>query len=148
MNIYERIKEDHDKHRALIEKVADTSGDSEERRQYYETLKLEIKSHANAEEQSFYAALIAKHDGQDKARHSIVEHEEANDLFDELDEMDMSNPHWLQKFKELQHDLEHHMEEEEEEVFVLAKKLIDDDTANELTHKFNSRKNQEMEELG
>ncbi len=147
MNIYERIKHDHDQHRALLEKVADTSGDSEERRKYYEELKLEIKSHANAEEQSLYAALIEKQDGQDKARHSIVEHEEANELFDELDDMDMSNPHWLQKFKELQHELEHHMEEEEEEVFVLAKKLIDDKKAEELTGKFNSRKNQEMEEL-
>ena len=147
MNIYERIKDDHDKHRALLEKIADTSGDTEERRQYFKTLKTDVKSHANAEEQSLYAALIEKQKGQDKARHSIVEHEEANDLFDELDDMDMSNPHWLQKFKELKHELEHHMEEEEEEVFVLAKQLIDDTAAEELTDKFNSRKGKEMDEL-
>lgn len=147
MTIYERIKQDHDKHRHWLSQLEDTSGDSEERRKIFKQLKDDVMSHANAEEQAFYSELMEKQDGQDKARHSIVEHEEANDLFDELEEMDMSNPHWLPKFKELKHDLEHHMEEEEEEVFVLAKKLIDDERAELLTQKFEKRKSQEKEEV-
>lgn len=147
MNIYERIEQDHEKHRDLLAKIADTSGDTEERRKYFKELLEDVKSHANAEEQAFYSVLMEKQDGQDKARHSITEHEEANELFDELDEMDMSNPHWLPKFKELRHELEHHMEEEEEEVFVLARKVIDDKRAEELTEKFNSRKKSEKKEV-
>lgn len=147
MNIYERIKQDHEKHRDLLDKIADTQGNSDERKQWFSELKKDVKSHANAEEQTFYAALIEKQEGQEKARHSIVEHEEANELFDELEDMDMSNPHWLPKFKELRHELEHHMEEEEEEVFVLARKLLNDSEAESMTPTFNERKKSEKKEV-
>lgn len=147
MNIYERIIQDHEQHRTWLERIADTEGSSDERKKYFQKLKKDVKSHANAEEQAFYSVLMEKQDGQDKARHSIVEHEDANELFDELDDMDMSNPHWLQKFKELKEELEHHMEEEEEEVFELAKKVIDDTKAEELVGKFEERKKTEKEEV-
>lgn len=147
MNIYERIKQDHEKHRSLMDKIADTSGDTEERRKWFRELMVDVKGHANAEEQAFYAILMEKQDSQDQARHSVAEHKETNDLFGELEEMEMSNPHWLPKFKELQHDLEHHMEEEEDDVFPMAKELIDDKRAIELTGKFNARKEQELEDI-
>lgn len=147
MTIYERIIQDHEQHREWLDKIADTSGDTEERHKYFKALKEDVKSHANAEEQAFYSVLLEKNDGQEKARHSITEHEEANELFDELEDMEMSNPHWLQKFKELKHELEHHMEEEEEEVFKLAKEIIDDNKAEALTKKFDERKRQEKKEI-
>jgi len=147
MNIYERIRKDHEKHRDLLNKLAETSGDTEERKSLFNELLTDVKSHANAEEQSFYSLLMNDNDGQEKARHSVSEHKEANDLFDELEEMDMSNPHWLQKFKELKDELEHHMEEEENEVFTMARKVISDTRAKELTAKFNERKAQELNEL-
>ena len=148
MNIYERIKQDHKYHRELLDKIADTSGDTEERRELFNSLLVDVKSHANAEEQSFYSLLMEKADGQEKAQHSVAEHKEANDLFDELEEMEMSNPHWLPKFKELKEELEHHMDEEENEVFTLARKIIDDKRAEAIAGKFETRKKQELEELG
>lgn len=147
MNIYERIEQDHKKHRDLMEKIADTSGDTEERRKWFKELMVDVKGHANAEEQAFYSVLLEENDSQEQARHSVAEHKDTNDLFDELDEMDMSNPHWLPKFKELRHDLEHHMEEEEEDVFSMARKIVDDKRAVELTEKFNARKEQELKEI-
>lgn len=140
MDIYERLIQDHEKQRRLCAELMKTSGDSAERRKLFAELCEEVESHAAAEEQSFYAALIEKADGQDKARHSVAEHKEASDLIEELQAMDMGTGAWIQKFEKLKEDLVHHVDEEEEEVFPLAKKLIDAQRAENLADKFEARK--------
>lgn len=140
MNIFERIKQDHDRQRDLAARLLETTGDSPERRQLWGELHDDVEHHAAAEEQTFYAALIEKPDGQKKARHSISEHEDAAELLGELDDMDMSSPGWLLKFRKLKEELEHHMDEEESEVFGLARKLLSDGQAEELGAKFGQRK--------
>tara|TARA_R110002049_G_scaffold54526_9_gene151743 strand:+ start:4182 stop:4625 length:444 start_codon:yes stop_codon:yes gene_type:complete len=140
MDIYERLIQDHEKQRRLCAELMKTSGDSAERRKLFAELCEEVESHAAAEEQSFYAALIEKADGQDKARHSVAEHKEASDLIEELQAMDMGTGAWIQKFEKLKEDLVHHVDEEEEEVFPLAKKLIDAQRAENLADKFEERK--------
>ena len=143
MDIYERLIEDHGKQRGLLGGLADTTGDSDERKRLFAELKRELEAHANAEEQVFYAALIAEPDGQEKARHSIVEHDEMNELIAQLEEMDMSSGAWLSKFKQLRHDVEHHLDEEEDEIFVRARKLIDSDAAEKMVAEFDERKKAE-----
>lgn len=142
-NIYEAIRADHDDHRRVLDKLDNTQGDSAERRELFATLKQEVEAHAAAEEQTFYASLIAEPDGQDKARHSISEHKEASDLIEELDEMDFSSTGWLTKFRSLKDALEHHMEEEEDEVFARARKLISESEAQKLAGEFEARKQDE-----
>jgi hypothetical protein len=139
-NIYETIKKDHENHRRVLAKLDETQGDSAERRELFNTLKLEVEAHANAEEQTFYASLIAEPDGQEKARHSISEHKEAADLIEELEEMEFSSTGWLTKFRSLKEALEHHMDEEEEEVFARAKKVIPAAEARKLAGEFETRK--------
>lgn len=147
MDIYERLIEDHNKQRGLLGGVGETSGDTEERRRLFAELKIELEAHANAEEQVFYAALLAEPDGQEKARHSIVEHDEMNDLIAELEDIDMSAGAWLNKFKDLRHRVEHHVDEEEEEVFVRARKLLSEKQANDLVADFDNRKNEEEKQV-
>lgn len=146
MNIYERLIKDHNTHRTLLEQLAETSGDSEERRALYSQLKEDVTAHANAEEQSFYAVLIAEQESQEKARHSIHEHQEAEHLFSALDEMEFSSTGWLTKFKSLKEELEHHMKEEEDEVFVLAKTVISDEKADALQQEFDDCKKAELKD--
>lgn len=143
--IYDEIKKDHDHHREILRKLADTSGDSDERRKLWREFYCTVKSHAAAEEETFYASLIVETWGQDKARHSVAEHKELDDIMDELQETDMASPGWLTRFKTLRHDYEHHIEEEEDEVFERAKKVVDDATAKELGPKFLERKKKEMQ---
>lgn len=143
--IYDEIKNDHDRHREILRKLADTSGDSDERRKLWREFYCTVKSHAAAEEETFYASLIVETWGQDKARHSVAEHKELDDIMDELQETDMASPGWLTRFKTLRHDYEHHIEEEEDEVFERARKVVDDATAKELGPKFLERKKKEMQ---
>ena len=127
MSIYEAIKADHENHRALLNKIADTEGASDERKTAWDEFFHDVKSHAAAEEETFYSKLMSKTWGQDAARHSVEEHAEMDDLLEELNEMDMSSSGWLNKFNQLKHDYEHHMDEEEDEVFGRAKEVIAED---------------------
>ncbi len=142
-DIYTAIKEDHDKHREMIEAIKNTQGDSPERRKAWSEFYHEVKSHAAAEEETFYSKLISKTWGQDAARHSVHEHKELDDLMDELNEMDMSSPGWLNKFNTLEHDYLHHIDEEEEEVFNRAKQEIDDAEIEDFGTRFLKRKTEE-----
>ena len=146
-DIFARLKQDHDFHRKLLDRVADTSGDSKERREAFEQLRVEVSAHANAEEQSLYAEMLARPDLQDKGRHSVAEHKEVEDYFEELVDMEFSSTGWLTRFKTLRERLEHHMDEEENEIFAAAKKDLSDERAEELTRIFDQRKPVEKQEV-
>ncbi len=146
-DIFTRLKQDHDKHREMLERVADTSGDSKERREAFEQLRIDVSAHANAEEQSLYAEMLARPDLQDKGRHSVSEHKEADDYFEDLVDMDFDNSGWLTRFKTLKERLEHHMDEEENEIFAAAKEDLSAERAQELAKIFDERKPVEAEEV-
>ncbi|MBF6602954.1 MAG: hemerythrin domain-containing protein [Sphingorhabdus sp.] len=118
--IFDLLKEDHDKHRELLKKIAETEGDSPERRETFAEFREEVTAHASAEEQSLYAEMLSRPELQEDGRHSVAEHKELDDLLAELADMDMSSSGWLQKFKTLRHDYEHHIDEEEQEMFPAA----------------------------
>lgn len=146
MSLYAEIKSDHDLHRDLIGKILDTEGDSAERHRLWTKFRNDLEAHAAAEEQSLYAELIAEEQSQPQARHSVSEHKESSDLVEKLDSMDMSSPEWLQTFKTLAEELEHHMTEEERDVFDDAKEMIGDTRAEELATRFRLRKQHELED--
>lgn len=143
--IYEAIENDHEKHRDLLAKLAQTSGDSDERRNLWRDFYYDVKSHAAAEEETFYSRLMEQPDGQDDARHSVSEHKEMDDLMEELNSMGFDNPGWLTRFKTLKHDYEHHMEEEEEDIFAKARDVIPDDDSSAFAERFRKRKSAELE---
>ncbi|SCX98007.1 Hemerythrin HHE cation binding domain-containing protein [Nonlabens sp. Hel1_33_55] len=124
MNIFEALREDHEIQRTLIDKLVKTSGDNELRRNMFDKLKHELEIHADAEERHFYVSLIEADLTQEKARHSIAEHHEMDELVEKLEETDMSSPAWLTYMKQLAEKVEHHLDEEEQEVFQLAGKAL------------------------
>ncbi len=143
-SIYDAIKADHDKHRALLETIAGTSGDTTERREAWAAFYMDIKSHSAAEEETFYSKLMSHTWGQDAARHSVHEHAEIDEILEELNSMDMGSPGWLTRFKTMKHDYEHHMDEEEDEVFTRAKEVIGKEHNDKFGKDFLTRKEKEM----
>ena len=129
--------------RALLNTIADTEGDSAERRKAWDRFYHDVKSHAAAEEETFYSTLMSETWGQDHARHSVHEHQQLDDIMEELRETDMSSSAWLTRFKQLKHDYEHHMDEEEDELFTRAKKVIGEEHNDAFGDKFLKRKEKE-----
>ncbi|SIO09105.1 hemerythrin domain-containing protein [Vannielia litorea] len=142
-DIYDAIRADHDRHRALLDTLAETSGDSEERRAAWEEFYHDVKAHAAAEEETFYSKLITQTWGQEHARHSVHEHQQLDDIMEELNEMEMSSPGWLTRFKTLKDEYEHHMDEEENEVFERAQEVIPQAELKGHGEKFLARKEKE-----
>ena len=144
-DIFSILKSDHDLHRELLASIAETSGDSDERRELFESFRIEVTAHAAAEEESLYAAMLSDPDLRDDGRHSVSEHKEIDDMLGELQEIDEASDAWLIKFNEMRHRYEHHIDEEEEEMFPAAEKHFSNAKAEELGAKFDRRKPAELE---
>lgn len=113
-DIFERLKQDHDKHRALLSRIEKSEG---ERGELFEQLTLELKSHASAEEQALYSTMMRKPETTDETRHSVAEHHEIEVALNDLAATDVASSEWMEKFSELKHDYLHHIDEEEDEHF-------------------------------
>ena len=144
-DIYERLHQDHETHKQLIEQIEQTTGDSPERRKLFDKLKSDVMGHAAAEEETLYATLMTVSDTRQQAQHATSEHGEVGMLLVELSETDMSSSAWLTKFKKLGEEYNHHVEEEEDKMFPAAREAIDEQTAVKLRDEFEARKPAEVE---
>lgn len=124
MNIFEALRESHEKQRGYARAVIATSGDSPERDAAYKQLKAELYAHERAEERFFYSPLLDYDNGVDLSRHAIAEHHEMDEMIEELDELERSSPAWLAMAKKLEEKVFHHLKEEEQKFFQMAGKLL------------------------
>jgi len=138
MKIYEAIRIDHDIQRDLLDKLTETTGDSDERKEIFKKLKKELVLHANAEERHFYKPLIPSDMMQEHARHGIAEHHEIDELIEQLEDTEMDSSAWLKIAKDLKHKVEHHLEDEEHTFFQLSGKILTDKQKEELATKYNA----------
>lgn len=142
-DIFGRLVEDHDRHRALISMIQETHGDSDRRKTLFEELTREVKAHAAAEEQALWSSVLRDPKTTDDARHAIAEHKLIDDFLADLAARDMASSGWLRRFEKLKEKYLHHIREEEQEQFVAAQKHL---TAADLRHLrgvFSQRKREE-----
>lgn len=118
--IFERLKQDHDRHRDLLDQIDKTHGDTPDRERLFENFRIEVTAHAASEELSLYATMMGKPDLREDAQHSASEHKEIDEMLTELYEMDFASTGWLTRFRTMKHRYLHHIDEEEEEMFPAA----------------------------
>jgi hypothetical protein len=140
--LFQDLKQDHDNHRALLREIAECA--PEKREPLFKKLRTEIGGHAAAEEEALYATMLAKPDLRDDAKHSVAEHKEIDDFMGELSDLDTASPEWLEKFGEMRHRYEHHIDEEEEEMFPAAAEGLSEGKVAELARVFENRKPAEL----
>ena len=142
--IYEDLKRDHDKQRDMLKQLAELKGDAPKRRKLFETFRLEVQSHAAAEEESLYATMLGDPALRDDARHSVSEHKEVDDLLGEMMDLDFASDEWESKFFHMRHRYEHHIDEEEEDMFPAAADELDEATEARLADTYEARKPEEL----
>ena len=142
-NIFGRLVEDHDRHRALLAMIEETQGDSDDRRALFEELARELKAHAAAEEQALWSSVLRDPETTDFARHAIAEHKEIDDLLADLAARDMGSSGWLQRFASLKAEYLHHIREEEQEQFVAAEQHLSSTDLRHMRRVFEQRKKAE-----
>lgn len=126
MTIFDALRQDHDVQRTVLDRLTSTQGDSRKRDELFARARAELQDHAAAEERFFYVPLMEFDMTQEKARHSVAEHHEIDELIEELDGTDYSSPGWLAAAKRLKDLVLHHLEEEEQQVFQLAGRVLSD----------------------
>jgi hypothetical protein len=136
MNIFEALRESHDRQRSYAKTLIETSGDTPERVEAYQQLKAELQAHETAEERHFYIPLMEFDNGVDLSRHAISEHHEMDEMMEELDETEMSSPAWLVIAKKLSDKVHHHLKEEEQKFFQMAGKLLDEKQKEQLAGQY------------
>ena len=144
--IFAKLKQDHDKHRELLDKLLETTGDSPERKELFTELTKELKSHAAAEEQALYSTMLRKPPTTGETRHSVAEHHEIDEALNDLAATDMSEGGWLTKFKSFEHRYRHHIEEEEDDHFPDFEKHLDEKDMEHMRKVFERRKSEEKAE--
>lgn len=136
MTLFEDLRESHDKQRRLLDLLVKTHGDSEGRDELFKRLRAELENHAAAEERALYIPMMEYDMTQEKARHSVAEHHEIDELLETLEATEYASPSWLASAKKLQHLVTHHLDEEEQEVFQLAGRALDDSTKADLARTY------------
>lgn len=126
LNIFEALRESHERQRDLYRQLVQTTGDTPERRELFDQLKIELLAHELAEERHFYIPLMAQDAGVDLSRHAISEHHQLDELVESLEDADPATPVWLPLAKKLAEKVEHHLTEEEHKFFQMAGKLLTD----------------------
>ncbi|KNH11506.1 MULTISPECIES: hemerythrin domain-containing protein [Vibrio] len=135
-NIFDVLKDSHEKQRLLMDALLQTSGDTQARQELYVNLKNELTKHAIAEERHFYAPLIESDQSIDMTRHGIAEHHGIDKILAQLDDTEMSSPAWLVLMKTLKDKVEHHLEEEEQRFFQTAGRVLDTEQKETLARKY------------
>ena len=142
-DIFGRLVEDHDRHRALLAMICETTGKSTDRKKLFKELTLELKSHAAAEEQALWSSVMRNPETTDDARHAVAEHKEIDEMLADLAARDMASPGWLRRFAALREEYLHHIAEEEQEQFVAAEKKLSSSDLRYMKQVFNRRKKEE-----
>lgn len=143
--IYRDLKADHDRQRAMLKELGELRGDAGKRQRLFETFRLELQSHAAAEEEALYSVMLGDPELREDARHSVAEHKEVDDLLGEMMDLDFGSAEWEEKFSHMRHRYEHHIEEEEEDMFPAADARLDDATEEKIAATYEERKPQELE---
>ena len=141
MDIYARIKQDHDHAREVMEKIKDTTARAEKTRlKLFGEFKLDMWAHHKVEEAVFYSFLRDDTSMSKDSYEALNEHHVANGLLEELDTFPGDSEEWGVKFGALSELIEHHIDEEEKDFFPKAKKLLSKEQANLMGSRFDARK--------
>jgi len=142
-DIFGRLVEDHDRHRALIAMIRQSEAKSPGRKRLFREFTKEVKAHAAAEEQALWSSVLRDPATTDDARHAVAEHKQIDDLVADLAARDLSAPGWLKRFDKLKEKYLHHIREEEQDQFVAAQKHLAPADIRHLRGVFNRRKRDE-----
>lgn len=117
------LKADHDKVRKMFKdfEKLDTE-DTEEKAQLVKQACTELKAHSQIENEIVYPALREAIEDDELMNEARVEHEAAEELIAQLEEMQPQDEMYDAKFTVLGEYVNHHIAEEQKEMFPRARK--------------------------
>jgi hemerythrin-like domain-containing protein len=120
MNAIQLLKNEHEKAKQAFQDIQGASAD--QRAELWAKLEPELKVHEEMEEVALYRPVAQAVGDKDQTLRDWQEHHheevtEAEDLIEEIGELDPTGDEWIDKVKELKETLEHHIQEEEGDIW-------------------------------
>jgi hemerythrin-like domain-containing protein len=117
------LKADHDKVRKMFKEFEKLEADdSEEKAQLVKQTCAELKVHTQIENEIVYPAIRQAIEDDDMMDEALVEHEAAEELISQLEELQPGDELFEAKFTVLGEYVNHHIAEEQKKMFTKAKK--------------------------
>lgn len=134
--IYELLHEDHEKVKANLNKILDTTDGAEKTREkLFAEVKHDLELHTTFEEKEFYPKFRsgkADTEAKKEVEDALEEHSEAKQMLDKMSAMDKTSEEFIEHVKKLKQALEHHISDEEDEMFPQARQELTDSAAEEM----------------
>jgi DNA-binding phage protein len=145
--IYQRLAADHRTIEALFEELASAGDDMSHLRELHAQLKREIILHTNVEDRVVYMPIEGYEGFAATIEHARDEHQDANALLLELDDMELGSQAFMDKAEELRQTLAQHISEEENEVLPAALGVMDRQASRQMAQQFETEKVTELETI-
>ena len=143
MELFELIKQDHEKVKDIFEQIeAGKSTAKKTRQNLFERLYKELDVHMRAEEDVVYPALKQSEEANEKMLEAIEEHHVARLILDELKKLEIDDERWEAKIMVLKENIEHHIEEEEGPIFEFLEDICEQDQLEDISKQFQADKKQ------
>lgn len=143
MDIFEILRIEHASIRGILDDLVDTSTDvqaggdlGQDWTDLLADLKLTLVAHNRAEEATLYDALSNIPHRDELADIKTEEHHLAEELLEDLEEINPADNQWAEKLAVFRNHLESHFAEEETNVFSVAQSHIDQEQGEQLYREF------------
>lgn len=135
VDIFTRLEQDHREMSQMLEQLSEKFDE-----RTFKKFSKELVSHARAEEQVFYKAVVGSQSIHESVLEGYEEHHVADLIMRELKTNKHGTERWMAKLSVLKENVEHHIEEEEQEIFPGARKAVDEQRAVEMAKQFEKAK--------
>jgi iron-sulfur cluster repair protein YtfE (RIC family) len=135
------LKHDHEMVKKLFRSINESDDQKED---LFEKIRSALEIHASIEEEIFYPAVAQAKSTQAKnqVQEAQREHAQVKKILGQMESLEPSDDDWEMKLKELEQDVNHHVQEEEGEIFPEARKDLSDAQLSELGEQMSARKQQ------
>lgn len=122
--LYDALRESHATQRALLRRLLRSKPGTRARLDLFTDLRIELAAHEAAEERFLYVPMLLDDAGLSASRHALHEHHEIDELVEACQALDPTGEAWLDKARELSHEVHHHLREEEKKFFQVSGKVL------------------------
>ena len=148
MNVFELLKQDHQRVRDIFSQLGSTSRqDKRNRQDLFQELKRELVAHGHAEEKAFYPKLADKPPTHDIVEDGINEHHQIEQMIGRIETMSVETEEWRTAVGDLEKMVEHHVREEEDDMFARARSLLPEDQLDPIGDQVKKVEDQEKRSL-
>ncbi|MGH8030734.1 MAG: hemerythrin domain-containing protein [Arenimonas sp.] len=122
--LYAELHASHERQRRLLRRLLRSRPGTRARLDLFTELRIELAAHEAAEERFVYVPMLLDDAGLSASRHALHEHHEIDELVEACQKLDPAGEPWLEKARELSHEVHHHLREEEKKFFQVSGKVL------------------------